>query len=114
MSAAHYTEDDVIARITLLTRPQLISFVRAEIVMPLQSESGPVYRQIDLARIELLCELCDQYDLQEDALGMVMSLVDQLHGVRAELRVVLEAIEAEQADVRARLGEVLFQARSGD
>ncbi len=114
MTGAHYTEDDVIARITLLTRPQLISFVRAEIVMPLQSESGPVYRQIDLARIELLCELCDQYDLQEDALGMVMSLVDQLHGVRAELRVVLEAIEAEQADVRTRLGEVLFQARSGE
>jgi len=114
MTGAQYTEDDVIARITLLTRPQLISFVRAEIVMPLQSESGPVYRQIDLARIELLCELCDQYDLQEDALGMVMSLVDQLHGVRAELRVVLEAIEAEQADVRTRLGEVLFQARSGE
>ena len=109
--STQYSEDQVIATVALLTRKRLVSFVRAEVVVPLQSETGPVFRQMDIARIELLCELCDQYDLPEDALGMVMSLIDQLHGVRAELRTVLGAIEAEQADVRTRIGETLFQAR---
>ena len=111
--STHYSEDEVVAIVATLTRKQLVSFVRAEIVLPLQSEAGPRFRQMDIARIELCCELCDQFQLQDEALGMVLSLVDQLHGVRAELRTVLEAIEAEKSDVRTRIGEVLFQARSG-
>lgn len=108
-----YSEDDVVSTVARLTRKQLVSFVEAKIIVPLQSEAGPVYRHMDIARIELLCELCDQYDLQYDALGMVISLVDQLHGVRAELRAVLAAIENEDTNVRTRIGEVVFLARSG-
>ena len=111
--SAHFSEDEVVSTVAALTRKRLVAFVEAEIVVPMQSDKGPVFRQMDVARIELLCELCDQYDLRNDALGMVMSLVDQLHGVRAELRAVLAAIEAEQEEVRARLGEVLIRARTG-
>ena len=111
--STHFSEDDVVAAVTRLTRKQLVSFVKAEIVVPVASQSGPVYRRIDIARIELLCELSEEFDLQDDALGMVISLVDQLHGVRGELRAVLDAVESEHADVRTRIGEVLFQARSG-
>ncbi len=109
--SAHYSEDDVVSAVARLTRKQLTTFVEAEIIIPLQSPSGPVFRHMDIARIELLCELCEQFDLHGDALGMVISLVDQLHGVRAELRAVLKAIEAEQADVRDRIADTLFQAR---
>ena len=107
-----YSEDDVVSAVARLTRKQLISFVKAEIVVPFQSETGLVYRRMDIARIELLCDLSEQFDLQEDALGMVISLIDQLHGVRAELRAALGAIEQEEADVRGRIGEGIFQARS--
>ena len=111
--STHYSEQEVVEIVAALTRKRLVSFVQAEIVLPLQSEAGPQFRQMDIARIELCCELCDQFDLHDEALGMVMSLVDQLHGVRAELRAVLAAIEAEKSDVRTRIGEALFQARSG-
>lgn len=108
-----FTEDDVVAAIARLTRPQLVSFIRAEVVAPVQTDAGPVFRQIDIARIELLCELSEEFDLEEDALGVVMSLIDQLHGIRAELRAVLSAIEDEQPEVRSRIGKGLFLARSG-
>ncbi len=107
-----FSEDDVVAAVARLTRKQLIAFVEARIVVPVISETGPVYRQIDIARAELLCELSESFDLKEDALGMVISLVDQLHGTRAELRAVLEAIESEQTEVRNRIGDIIFQARS--
>jgi len=109
----HYSEDDVVAAVTSLTRKQLVSFVTARIVIPLASETGPVFRRMDIARIELLCELSDEFDLEEEALGMVMSLVDQLHGVRAELRAVLAAVESEESEVRRRIGDTLFEERSG-
>lgn len=108
----YLSEDQAISAVARLTRVQLISFVEAEIIVPVMTEDGPAYRKIDIMRMELLCELSEQFELQDDALGMVISLVDQLHGVRAELRSVLEAVETEQPEVRSRIGELLYKARS--
>ena len=108
----YLSEEQAIASVARLTRIQLVSFVKAEIIVPVMTEDGPVYSKIDIMRMELLCELSEQFDLQEDALGVVISLVDQLHGVRAELRSVLEAVETEKPEVRHRIRELLFKARS--
>ena len=110
--STHFTEDELVSAVANLTRKRLISFVEAEIIVPVQSDAGHVYRHIDIARIELLCDLSEHFDLQDDALGIVISLVDQLHGVRAELRCVLDAVEQEKSDVRNRIGKMVFQARS--
>ncbi|MGB5557489.1 MAG: hypothetical protein WBN04_05700 [Paracoccaceae bacterium] len=102
-----YSEDEAIAAVARLTRPQLTAFVEAEIVIPLRTETGLVFRQIDIVRLELLCELSESFSLDEDALGVVISLIDQLHAVRGELRDVLEAIEAEPEEVRRRIAVAL-------
>jgi chaperone modulatory protein CbpM len=106
------SEEQAIAAVARLTRIQLVSFVEAEIIVPVMTEDGPNYRKIDIMRLELLCELSEQFELQDDALSMVMSLIDQLHGVRAELRSVLNAVETEPQEVRRRIGELLYEARS--
>ncbi|WP_121060466.1 hypothetical protein [Chachezhania antarctica] len=107
------TEDDVLERVAPLTRVQLATFVEAEVVTPMESPDGPVFRRMDVVRMELLCELTETYALEPDALGVVMGLVDQLHGVRAELRAVLEALEAESDETRLRVVEVLKVSRAG-
>ena len=108
-----YSEDETIAVVALLTRTRLTAFIEAEMVMPLHSDAGLVFRQVDLARLELLCELSEHFDLSEDALEIVISLVDQLHGTRAELRALAEAIEAELPEIRARIGEALHRRNLG-
>lgn len=108
-----FTEEETVAAVSRLTRTQLVTFIQAEVVSPILTESGPVFRQIDIVRLELLCELSEQFDLEADALGVVMSLIDQLHEVRAELRAVLEALGREPNEVRARIAEALRQTRPG-
>ena len=107
-----FSEDEAIASVTRLTRTRLISFVEARIVTPVHSDRGPVYRQLDLARMELLCDLTEQFDLDDDALGVLISLVDQLHGVRAELRALVDAIAEEPPEVRERIGTAARRTRS--
>ncbi|MBV1867966.1 MAG: hypothetical protein KUG69_08690 [Marinosulfonomonas sp.] len=107
-----FSEDEAVAAVARLTRVQLISFVQAEMILPLQTDSGPMYRQIDLVRMELLCELSEQFELGSDALGVVISLIDQLYGVRAELQTVLDAVGQEPSDVRQRILEVVRLART--
>jgi chaperone modulatory protein CbpM len=107
-----YTEDQAVAAIARLTRTRITAFVEAEVVTPERSETGYMFRQIDLARMELLCELCEEFGLADDALGVVIGLIDQLHGLRGELRAVLAAIENEPAEVRARIAFALRAARN--
>ena len=102
-----YSEDETVAAVARLTQARLKSFVELEIVQPLHTRGRVVYRQVDLVRLELLCELSEDFELGDDALGVVISLIDQLHGVRAELRTVLSALAAEPEEVRTRISAVL-------
>lgn len=99
----YYSEQETITTITRLTHARLTTYVKHEFLFPTQSEAGPVYSLADLARIELICDLSEQFDLKEDALGVVLSLIDQLHGVRDELRRVMGAIEAQPKDVQSQI-----------
>jgi chaperone modulatory protein CbpM len=106
-----YSEEEVVVTVSGLTRARLVSYVEAEIVLPVQGEQGPVYRQIDVARLQLLAELTESFDLSEDGLAVVMRLVDQVHALRADLRCVLDAITQEPEEVRARLTRAVRGAR---
>jgi chaperone modulatory protein CbpM len=111
--ADRYTETEILAEVPSLTRARLVSYVEARVIVPVQSDAGPVYRRIDLARLHLLCDLSDQFDLEDDALGVVISLVDQLHGVRGELAAVLAALDEEPVEVRERVITCLRRTRRG-
>ncbi len=106
----HYTEAEVLARIETLTPPRLTAWLRARIVRPVQSEQGNLYREIDLARLALLCDLAEDYRLDEDGMQLVMSLLDQAHQLRAEMRLLLGALSQQPPDVRLRLREIIAQA----
>ncbi len=103
----YYSEQETITTVTRLTRARLTTYVKHEFLFPTQSEAGPVFTVADLARIELICDLTEQFDLKEDALGVVLSLIDQLHGVRGELHRVMDAIEAQPEEVQAQIIAVL-------
>lgn len=107
----HYSEDEVLAAIAPLTRTQLVSFIQTDVIQPLHTETGYAFRRVDMVRMELLCELSEHFNIEDDALGIVISLIDQLHDVRGELQAVLKAIEAEPGDVRTRIGKALFRIR---
>ena len=99
----YYSEEQTITTVSRLTRKRLTTYVKHEFLSPAASQDGPVYTAADLARIELICDLSDQFDLKGDALGVVLSLIDQLHGVRGELHRVMAAIEQQPVEVRDRI-----------
>ena len=105
-----YSRQEAITAVSRLDDVRLVSYLNAEIVTPLQTADGPIFRKLDIVRLELVCELSDQFDLQDDALAVVMSLVDQLHGARAELRSLLDALSEEPQEVQDRICAVVVGA----
>jgi len=105
----HFTEDDVITIVTRLTRSQLVRFVEVDLVRPQQAGAGYVFRRIDIARLELLCDLSEDMELDEAAMGIVISLIDQLHAARQDMATMARAIDALPDDLRSRIGTAMKQ-----
>ena len=98
-----YSETEVVARVQGLSVSRLRAFVAAECVAPAEREGRLAFAEADLARVRLLAELASDFDLDEDAAGLVVSLVDQIHGLRMQLRRLGEAVAAEPEEVRTRV-----------
>ncbi|MDB6176465.1 hypothetical protein PAF17_02980 [Paracoccus sp. Z330] len=107
----HYTAAEVVTLVDDLTERRLQVFVREQIVQPLQTDSGPAYRDADIARLRLLCDLLEGYELKGDAMHLVMSLVDQLNTARGDMRALMHAVAEEPDEVRLRIHRIVHRLR---
>ena len=89
------TRAEILDALPDLTEAELDALIRSEVVVPVTSAAGPLFRDIDVARLRLILELEDFYALDADGVAMVMSLIDQLNGLRGDMRAMLEAVAAE-------------------
>lgn len=105
------TETELCERTGELTVRRLRLWVRNGWLAPAAGDKGPVFDEVDLARVRLVCQLKSDLNINDDAVPVVLSLIDQLHGVRRELRALAEALECQPAEVRRR---ILEARRSAD
>jgi chaperone modulatory protein CbpM len=103
----YYSETEVVAEVQGLTVARLRSFVAAECLAPAEREGRLAFVEADLARARLLAELAADFELDAEAAALVMSLIDQIHGLRRELRALGTAVAAEDANVRRRVRDRL-------
>jgi len=102
-----YNEQQVVGLIEELTVEHLRIWVSEGWIAPKIAESGPVYEEIDVARLRLVCQLKHEMNVNDDALPVVMRLVDQVYGLRRTLRRMSQAIEDQPKSVRERIAKAL-------
>ncbi len=96
-------EDELVAQLPDLMPARLHRWIRLGWVRPERVEGMPVYRDVDVARVRLLRDLESRAEFDEDTLVMVLSLLDQVHDLRFELRNLAAAINLQAPDVRDRI-----------
>lgn len=107
------TERMVVSCIKRLTLRELRLWVREGWVRPAIGEAGPIFDEIDVARLRLLCDLRKDMALSREALPVVLTLIDRLHQTRRELRNLSDALAEQPEDVR-RAVVARYRARSGE
>lgn len=105
-----YTEEQTLTLVARLTRTRLTALVEAEAVVPTRGAAGPMFRRSDLARLDLLCEFAEVYDMEPDALALVITLIDQLHSARHDLHLLRDALRGEPSEVRTRIALAIAMA----
>ena len=95
--------EEIVEQIALLQRSDLDSWVSEELILP-QDDVGPmVFSEMECARIRLISALHYELEIEEDALPVVMSLVDQLYQTRRQLLKLSAAVAAQDKAVQAAI-----------
>ncbi len=80
-----------------LREADLLTWVERGWVRP---EDGVVFHDIDVARVRLIHDLRFGMDVTEDAIPLILSLLDQVYELRVAVRSLMQAVEAQPAPVR--------------
>jgi chaperone modulatory protein CbpM len=93
------SEQDVVARVQSLTVTRLRVWVRQGFIKP-SDTAAQNFSEADIARAALICNLEDELGFAEEDVPVLLNLIDQIHGLRSELRGLLEALEDLPPEVR--------------
>ena len=100
----------VVVTVAGLDRGEVEGWIAQDLVRPAQQDGDWLFRDIDVARLQLIQELRHDLRLEEDALPVVLRLMDQLYDARRRLRRLRDAVERGAApDARDAVLRVLLE-----
>lgn len=104
-------EHEVLQHLSGITEIRLQAWVSQGWVRPAQSEAGGVFNDLDVARCELIRQIEDDLAIESETVPVVLSLLDQVYGLRRELRAVMRAIGQQPDSVKR---EILTNLKQSD
>jgi chaperone modulatory protein CbpM len=90
-------ERELIAQFTCLEHQVLMTWIEEGVIAPHHDQDGYLFDPIDESRVALACDLHYRMGLDHPSLPVILSLIDQLHDARHQLRTLTRAV-AEQPD----------------
>lgn len=87
------SERDIVAKVRHVTVTRLRVWVRQGWIRP-AAKPPQSFSDADLARAMLIRDLEDTLGFDEDQVPVLLSLIDQIHGLRAELRTAMLTLQA--------------------
>jgi chaperone modulatory protein CbpM len=91
-----------------LGEAELVAWVERGWIRPEAGETGSwVFHEIDVARVHLVHDLRRQMAVTEETMPLILSLLDQVYEMRARLKAVMRAVEAQPEEVRLAIRAAL-------
>jgi chaperone modulatory protein CbpM len=87
----------VVALFSGLRETDLLAWVERGWVRP---EDGLVFHEIDVARVRLIHDLRFGMGVEDDAIPLILSLLDQVYALRGSLQSVMHAIDTQPPAIR--------------
>lgn len=109
-----YSEKDVVAKIAGLSATSLSIYIEEGWINPGQSLGRHTFKEIDIARLQLILELQNDLMVNTEALPIILSLIDQIHGLRHKLRSLADAIETQPNNIQQAILNILKDDKAQD
>lgn len=86
---------------------EIRGWIAAGWVRPVESAGGYRFDPADIARLHLIAELRRDLLVEEDTVPLVLSLLDQVYGLRRRLSTLARAVEAQPEPVRRAIAAMI-------
>jgi len=106
--------DDVTDLIGEVSADDLTIWIERGWVLPEGPSSEPVFTTTDVARIRLIVECRSELEIDDQAMPVVLSLLDQVYGLRRELVTLTKAINQQPDHTRTEIFQSAKTPVSGD
>ena len=95
--------DDVVNMLDDLSGDELATWINKGWIKPEKVSKSDVFHTTDIARVRLIAECRYQLNLDVETIDLIIPLLDQVYGLRRELRTLVRAINAQPDDVRQKI-----------
>ena len=99
--------EDLLKRRKELDRRELTRWVENRWVLPERRNETWIFHEVDVARIELILEIRHEFAIDEEAVPLVLGLLDQVYDLRRQLRRMCDALAAQPPEVQAVIRKAL-------
>lgn len=86
--------EEEFAQITRIEITKVRLWVDHGWIAPAQEGGQIRYREVDIARASLIHDLTEGMGVNDEGVGIVLDLVDQLHGLRHDFERVMRALQS--------------------
>lgn len=101
--------DDLLSRLRGLERRELARWVENRWVLPERHADSWVFHEVDVARVELIFDIRRDFAIDDEAMGLVLGLLDQVYGLRRQMRRLCDALATQPDDVREAIRQALLK-----
>jgi chaperone modulatory protein CbpM len=106
--------EELLSRHRGLDRADLLRWVENRWVLPERHAETWIFHEVDVARVELILGIRRDFAIDDEAMELVLGLLDQLYGLRRQMRRLCDAVAAQSPEVREAIRRALpHSARRG-
>jgi chaperone modulatory protein CbpM len=99
--------EELLDRFVGLDRRELVRWVENRWVLPERRDKTWIFHEIDVARVELIVEVRREFAIDDEALSLVLGLLDQVYDLRRQLGRLCDALATQPPEIQAAVRRAL-------
>lgn len=103
--------DELLLRYRELERRDLTQWVENRWVLPERHAETWIFHEVDVARVELILNIRRDFAIDEEAMGLVLRLLDRVYDLRRQMRRLCDAVAMQPEDIQDAIRRALPDRR---
>ena len=92
--------DELTRRFAALDHVELARWIENRWVLPEEKGGRWLFHEVDVARVELILEIRRGFAVDDEALALMLNLLDQVYSLRRQMRRLCDALESQPPEIR--------------
>ncbi|HXO02712.1 MAG TPA: chaperone modulator CbpM [Stellaceae bacterium] len=99
--------EELLIRFRELERRDLARWVENSWILPERHADTWAFHEVDVARVELILDIRRDFAIDDEAMGLVLGLLDQVYGLRRQMRRLCDAVATQPQEVQDQIRRAL-------